>query len=302
MTVIELTEVTKHYGSATAISDLSFSVAEGEVFGFLGPNGAGKSTTINVLLGYARPSSGTIGVLGTTRGRELVTAKERVGVLPEQCDVFERMSGRQHVRFAIRAKHGDDDPDALLERVGIGDAGGRRASSYSTGMRQRLLLAMALAGNPELLVLDEPSTGLDPHGVRIMREIVREERDRGTAVFFSSHILSQVEAVADRVGILDNGDLVALDSVEGLRSAVGAVARLVVTVDQTPVDALDAVSRIEGVTDVSNQETTVFVSCDAAAKFPALEAIADSGAVIRDVVSQEPALEDLFVAYTQDQP
>lgn len=300
MPAIELTGVTKHFGDVTAVRDLDLSVDEGEIFGFLGPNGAGKSTTINLLLDFVRPSAGDVRVLNRNARLESVEIRERTGVLPEGFAVYERLTGRQHVDFAIESKAVDADPMAVLERVGIADAADRKAGGYSTGMKQRLALGMALIGEPDLLILDEPSTGLDPNGAREMREIVREENTRGATVFFSSHILGQVEAVCDRVGILRDGELVAEDSVEGLREAVGTESTLSISVDQVPEDLLESVRGLDGVSSVRADGQTITVECTDAAKTAVLSTLEDGGASIADFETREASLEDLFVAYTED--
>jgi len=298
MNAIELTGVTKQFGEVTAVRNLDLEVPEGEVFGFLGPNGAGKSTTINLLLDFVRPTAGSVEVLGHDARTESVAVRRRTGVLPEGFDIYERLTGRQHLEFAIESKAATDDPQAVLERVGIADASDRRAGGYSTGMRQRLALGMALVGEPDLLILDEPSTGLDPNGAREMREIVREENARGATVFFSSHILGQVEAVCDRVGILRDGELVAEDSVEGLREAVGTEARLRVSVDRVPEGALDEVAAIDGVNRVYEDEDGLVVECKDSAKTRVLSALEEAGASVSDFETEEASLEDLFMAYT----
>ena len=164
MAAIELDGVTKRFEDVTAVSDLSLTVEEGEVFGFLGPNGAGKSTTINVLLDFVRPTSGTVTVLGHDAREESIAVRERTGVLPEGFDVYDRLTGRAHVEFAVDSKEVDVDPDAVLERVGLADAADRKAGGDSKGMRQRLPLALVLVGYPDLLFLDVPCLGLDAVG------------------------------------------------------------------------------------------------------------------------------------------
>jgi ABC-2 type transport system ATP-binding protein len=300
MAAIEVRGVTKQFGDVTAVSDLDLTVEEGEVYGFLGPNGAGKSTTINVLLDFVRPTDGQVTVLGHDARDGSVAVRERTGVLPEAFDVYGRLTGRQHLEFAIESKEVDEDPGAILERVGLDGDGDRRAGDYSTGMRQRLALGMALVGEPDLLILDEPSTGLDPNGAREMRTIVREENARGATVFFSSHILGQVEAVCDRVGILREGTLVAEDSVEGLREAVGTESTLAVTVEPVDESVLDAVRALDGVSRVEADGSTVTVGVDDASKTAVLEAIESSGGSVVDFETQEASLEELFVAYTEE--
>jgi ABC-2 type transport system ATP-binding protein len=302
MAAIELDEVTKRYGDdLTAVRDLSLSVPEGAVFGFLGPNGAGKSTTINMLLDFVRPTAGTVRVLGRDAQDESVEVRRHTGVLPEGFGVYSRLSGRKHVEFALDSKSVDGDPDALLDRVGLADAADRKAGDYSKGMRQRLSLAMALAGDPDLLILDEPSSGLDPQGAKEMREIVRAEAERGATVFFSSHVLGQVEAVCDRVGILRDGQLVAEDSIDGLRAAVGEEETLVVTVDAASDDQLAAVRALDGVAGASTDGGTVTVSCDPDAKTAVIGALEDEGITVTDFQTEEASLEDLFLAYTEDE-
>ncbi|MFB6102413.1 MAG: ATP-binding cassette domain-containing protein [Haloplanus sp.] len=299
MAAIELDGVTKQFDDVTAVADLDLTVPEGEVFGFLGPNGAGKSTTINMLLDFVRPTTGEVRVLGLDAGRESVAVRRRTGVLPEGYDVYHRLTGRKHIEFAMRSKQVDGDPDAVLERVGIADAADRKAGGYSKGMRQRLTLGMALVGEPDLLILDEPSSGLDPGGAREMREIVRAEADRGATVFFSSHVLGQVEAVCDRVGILREGELVAEDSIEGLREAVGDGATLVVTVDGATDDDLETVRALGGVSAATVDGDTVTVSCDADAKTAVIGALEEAGITVEDFQTEETSLEDLFLAYTE---
>ena len=302
MTAIELRGVRKEFGDVTAVRDLDLTVQEGEVYGFLGPNGAGKSTTIDMLLDLVRPTAGTVRVLGRDATGDGVAIRRRTGVLPDGFAVYDRLSGREHVEFAVRSKEADDDPDALLERVGLLDDADRKAGGYSKGMRQRLALAMALVGEPDLLVLDEPSSGLDPAGAKEMREIVQREADRGATVFFSSHILEQVDAVCDRVGILRDGELVAEDSVEGLREAVGGEETLEIAVggaDGASDAAVEAVRAVDGVSRVDRDGDALVVSCADGAKTRVIAALEDAGVPVADFRTREASLEDLFLAYTE---
>jgi ABC-2 type transport system ATP-binding protein len=214
---------------------------------------------------------------------------------------YDRLTGRQHLQFAVSSKNANDDPETLANRVGIAEALDRKAGGYSKGMAQRLVLGMALVGNPDLLLLDEPSTGLDPNGAREMREIIRTERDRGATVFFSSHILGQVEAVCDRVGILRDGDLVAEDTVEGLRDASQTESTLVIEVDQVPESLLSAVRTVSGVSEVAIEDRSITVSCPNDAKTMVLNTVEDEGASIQDFTTEDASLEDLFATYTQDE-
>ena len=299
--------LTKRYHShdetVVAVDALDLTVERGEVFGFLGPNGAGKSTTIDMLLDYSRPTAGSATVLGLDPRRDTERLRCRIGVLPEGFGLYERLTGRRHLEFAVAWSGADDDPAELLERVGLDDRDADRAvGEYSKGMSQRLALGMALVGEPDLLILDEPSSGLDPHGIRLMRDIVRDEAGRGATVFFSSHILGQVEAVCDRVGILDDGELVAVDTVEGLRNAVGSRTELRLRLsemnDGSAVERAD-VSAVDGVSSVRDEGGILRVTCsDAAAKATVVTRLTTAGVAILDIDSERASLEDVFTVYT----
>ncbi|WP_121744234.1 ABC transporter ATP-binding protein [Natronorubrum halophilum] len=300
MPAITVDNLTKAYGQELALDDLSFRVEEGEVFGFLGPNGAGKSTTINVVLDFIRPTNGEVTVLGLDARDHSREIRSRTGVLPEGVETYDRLTARQHLEFAIDSKGTDDEPEALLERVGLRDAIDKKAGGYSKGMSQRLMLAMALVGEPDLLILDEPSTGLDPNGAREMREIVREENARGATVFFSSHIMEQVEAVCDRVGILRDGEMVAVDTVEGLRDSVGGGTTLRVTVDRFDDETLQAIRSLPDVGDaaVESQSPPTVVVQVTGSKTAVLSALEDRGIEVKDFSTREASLEDVFQSYT----
>jgi ABC-2 type transport system ATP-binding protein len=299
MTAIDATGVSKRYGAVHALDRVDLSVAEGETFGFLGPNGAGKSTFLNILLDFAKPSSGSVEIFGRDCQRESVAVRDRIGVLPEGYSVFDRLTGRQHVEYAIRSKDADDDPMEILDRVGIAAVADRKAGGYSKGMAQRLILGMALAGQPDLLLLDEPTTGLDPNGAAEMRRILKEENDRGATVFFSSHILEQVEAVCDRVGILQAGELVAVDTIQGLRESLGGGTKLVIEPDRLENGTLAKIRRIQGVeTAVTEDGPTIEVTCTNDAKMDILVALRDAGVEVVNFRTEEASLEDMFVEYT----
>ncbi|PSP64601.1 ABC transporter ATP-binding protein [Halobacteriales archaeon QH_8_67_36] len=304
MTAIELNGLRKEYADVVALDGVDLTVEEGEVFGFLGPNGAGKSTTINILLDFVRPTAGSAEVLGHDAQEEPTAIRERIGVLPEGYDVYERLSAREHLAFVIESKDADDDPKELLERVGLADAIDRRAGGYSKGMKQRLVLAMALVGQPDLLVLDEPTTGLDPNGAREMRELIRQESERGATIFFSSHILSQVEAVCDTVGILQSGQLIAKDSVEGLRDAVQGGMTLWVTLADPASDigtVEDTVSGLDGASVTETDGDRVAIGCNSTQKMDVLNALNDAGVDVANFETEDQSLEELFTAYTEQE-
>ncbi|WP_312908445.1 ABC transporter ATP-binding protein [Natronosalvus caseinilyticus] len=299
MVAIQINSLTRRFGDVTAVDGLDLEVRRGEVYGFLGPNGAGKSTTINMLLGFTPPTSGTATVLGHDIVDESLAIRQATGVLPEDFGMYDRLTARKHVQFAIDTKGASDDPDVLLERVGLEDAADRKAGGFSTGMKQRVALAMALVGEPDLLILDEPSSGLDPNGAREMRQIILDEVDRGATVFFSSHIMEQVEAICDRVGIMRDGQLVAEDTIDTLKDQFDAESRLVLTVDSVPDGILSPLRSMASVSDAQVSGTDIVVSLrDSDQKAAIINAVEERGVKITDITSKEPSLEELFAVLT----
>lgn len=298
MTAIETDGLTKRYGNKTVLSGLDLSVENGEVFGFLGPNGAGKTTTIDILLDFISPTSGSATVFGHDVHEEAQAIRDKVGILPDGYELWDRSTGYRHLEFALDSLDGDEDPDELLERVGLNpEDAKRKVGGYSKGMDQRLSLAMALVGDPDLLIMDEPSSGLDPHGIQRMQHIVREAAADGTTVFFSSHILGQVSSVCDRVGILDDGELVTIDTINGLRQKIGVTSNLILKVD----GAADAnLSAIDGVTKVRREGGPLRVSyTDPRAKATVVHRLVESNTKVLDFAVEEPTLEDIFSAFTE---
>ena len=297
MTAIETTGLTKRFGDVVAVDDLDLTVEAGEVFGFLGPNGAGKSTTIALLLDFLHPTAGEARVFGLDSHEASLRIRERLGVLPENAAPYDRLTGREHLELSADCKGVDADVESVLDRVGLDATAAERAvGGYSKGMAQRLGLGMALVGDPDLLVLDEPSSGLDPTGMREMRDLIRAEAAAGTTVFFSSHILSEVEAVCDRVGILDGGRLVAQDRIGALREELLTDC----TVEVTLASAADApaVADLDGVTGVERDGPTLVVSCADPSVKGAVVAFLHERATVRDVVAESPSLEALYESYT----
>jgi ABC-2 type transport system ATP-binding protein len=221
--MIEVEHLTKRFRSATAVDDLSFSVPRGRITGFLGPNGAGKTTTLRVLLGLALPTSGRASVAGK-RYRELDAPLKTVGAVLEASNYHPARTGRNHLRVLTAAAGiANARVDQVLAEVELSDAARRRVGAYSLGMRQRLSVAAALLGEPELLVLDEPANGLDPEGIRWLRNFLRSFADGGGTVFVSSHVLAEVSQLADEVVIIHRGKLVAHQPVvELIAQAAGA--------------------------------------------------------------------------------
>ncbi len=209
--VLATYDLKKHFGSVAAVNGISLEVRRGEVFGFLGPNGAGKSTTIGMLLGLLHPTAGGVEIFGEPVTPRHTRALRRTGALLGSPGLYPYLSGRDNLALLARLspKVSRGRVDEVLAQVALTEAAGRKMSSYSTGMKQRLGLAAALLAGPELLILDEPTNGLDPSGMRDMRELVRSLAGEGMTVFLSSHLLHEVEQVCDRVAVLNSGRVVA---------------------------------------------------------------------------------------------
>ncbi|MCW9012493.1 MAG: ABC transporter ATP-binding protein [Gammaproteobacteria bacterium] len=217
--VVELEAVSKHYGALKALDELSLSVGDGEVLGLLGHNGAGKSTTMKLLLGIISPTAGQLRVFGQSPTADDAQAlRYQLGYLPESVSFYDLMSGHEVLLYFARLKGvGKQQCDELLHRVGLGNAAGRRVKTYSKGMRQRLGLAQALLGEPKLLLLDEPTAGLDPLATREFYQTIDELRRQGTTIILSSHVLAGIEQHIERAVILSNGKLRATGSLDELR-------------------------------------------------------------------------------------
>ena len=293
MADIQTSDLTKEFGEdVVAVDSLDLEIERGEIFGFLGPNGAGKSTTINLLLDFIRPTAGSAQIFGLDTQSNAPEIRDRIGVLPEGYGFDQYLTGREYMEWAIETKGADDDPEDLLETVGIRDVADRKASGHSKGMQQRLAFGMALADDPDLLVLDEPSTGMDPNGIQQMRSVIRDRADDGTTVFFSSHILSEVEAVCDRVGVMNEGRLVAMDTIAGLRQ--NATGQATITLECATPPAVDGVDSIDGVTSVTVEDTSLTATCSDPAAKPEVFRHVDERSAVVDVVADNTSLEELF--------
>ncbi|WP_227999472.1 ABC transporter ATP-binding protein [Nocardia australiensis] len=287
---IELNGLTKTYGASRGLIELSLSVERGEVFGYLGPNGAGKSTTIRLLLDLIRPTSGTARVLGMDPRGDAVALHEKIGYLAGDFVAPGRQRVGAVLRFlaTLRGGAGADRIDALCGRLELDQS--KQISALSKGNRQKVGLVQAFMHEPELLILDEPTSGLDPLAQQIFLDMVSEAAAGGQTVFMSSHIMSEVEAVADQVGIIREGRLVALDTVAGLRA--DAVRDVEVTFAR-PVDRAEFAA-LTGVVDVRVEGAAL--RCQVTGSPDALlRALA--GHHVASLLVTEPALEDLFHSY-----
>jgi ABC-2 type transport system ATP-binding protein len=255
-TAIRAKGLTKKYGDFTAVDKLDLNVEHGEIFGLLGPNGAGKTTTILMLLGLSEPSAGTARVLDYDPALNPTAVKRKVGYLPDNVGFYSGMSGRQNLRYTARLNRipkseAEDRIDELLERVGMREAANRKVETYSRGMRQRLGLADVLVKDPSIIILDEPTTAIDPAGVEEVLALVRQLADSGAAILLASHLLHQVQQVCDRVGIFVSGKLVASGTTDKLAAQAGTGSIEIEVMAAPPLDAVRAAAlKVPGVNKV----------------------------------------------------
>jgi ABC-2 type transport system ATP-binding protein len=289
--LIEVRALTKTYGTQRAVNELSFTAPAGRVTGFLGPNGAGKTTTFRCLLGLATPTSGTALIDGRVY-RDLPSPRHHVGAVLESTGFHPARTGRNHLRvIALAAGIDAARIDPLLELVGLRTAAARRVGGYSLGMRQRLALAAAMLGDPELLVLDEPANGLDPEGVAWLRKLMRAWADEGRTVVVSSHLLAEVAQVVDRVAIIRDGALVIETAVADLTAG-----RVTVRVDRA--DPMLSALRAAGIDHELLASGTISIAGRDTAEIGAIAAQAGVTVTELSTLSAGETLEEMFLAVT----
>ncbi len=290
--LVDVIGLTKRYGDTVAVDGVDLTVLPGEVYGFLGPNGAGKTTTLRILTGLIAPTSGTITVLGGRPGSPDVLGK--TGSMIESPAFYPYLSGLDNLRvLAEYAEVPRQRIDEVLELVDLRDRARDRFSTYSLGMKQRLGVAAALLKDPELVILDEPTNGLDPAGMRDMRRLIRELGSDGRTVLLSSHLLGEVQQICDRVGIIDSGRMVAEHNVEDLRGEQELLVRA------EPQQTAHAVlTKLLGANAVHRYDETLRVQVDPGRAAEVNRVLVEAGVAVSELHSTERALEDLFFELT----
>ncbi len=300
---ISIKGAAKSYGDIRALDGIDLEIPPGECIAFVGHNGAGKTTLMKLILGLARPTSGTISVMGQFPGTAgFDNLRRDIGFLPEQAIFQGSLTGRETLTFYARLKNAPTQSlDQLFQQVDLLEAAGRKVSNYSNGMRQRLGLAQALIGNPRILVLDEPTTGLDPDSRARVYAIIEERKADGVAVLLSSHALTELEARADRVAILRHGRLQACASIPELRKRAGLVPELRVRVGREQMSAF-ASHFAQRFGPSSFVDGVAVLNCPRHNKLIMLRKILNLGVPIDDIDLAEPNLEQIFAAYTDRTP
>jgi ABC-2 type transport system ATP-binding protein len=297
---IKTVELTKRFKDIVAVNELGLEVKRGEVFGFLGPNGAGKTTTIRMIVGLTYPTSGTVYVNGEDMALHGLEMKKSLGFLPEVVGFYPNLTARQTMKFysGLKGQTGDQI-EPLLEKVGLLNFADKKVSTFSRGMVQLLGFAQTLIGDPDLLILDEPAGGLDPYWIRMTKDTILDAKKRGATVFFSSHILGEVEEICDRVAIINQGSLAAEDTIENLRKHLEMKPRLWLQMSKTDENAVKIASSIDGVSNVHVTDNWIMVECDHALRMEVMNILKENGYQILNFRTEEPSLEDVFLGFTE---
>jgi ABC-2 type transport system ATP-binding protein len=304
--VIELTDLTKQYGSFTAVDQLNLTIHEGEIFGLLGPNGAGKSTTILMMLGLTEPTSGSVKVCGINSTTNPIDVKKIVGYLPEDIGFYDELTGMENLMFTARLnamsrKTASKKSDLILERVGLSNEKNKKVGKYSRGMRQRLGLADVLIKNPEVIILDEPTLGIDPKGVREFLElIVKLSKEEGLTVLISSHHLHQVQQICDRVGLFISGKMIAEGDIATLSGQMFSHEPYIIEAEITSNNVqklTKTLKSINGVISIKTNDNIFHIGCSRDAASDIARITVESDSQLNYLVKKEYGLDDIYNRY-----
>ena len=303
--IIELTDLTKKYGEYTAVDHLTLTVNRGEIFGLLGPNGAGKSTTILMMLGLSEPTSGKVRVCNIDSTRQPIQVKKKVGYLPDDVGFYEDRSGLDNLMYTARLnrmseRQAREKAERLLERVGLSDAAEKKAGTYSRGMRQRLGLADVLIKDPEVIILDEPTLGIDPKGVNELLALIQKlSRDDGITVLLSSHHLHQVQQICDRVGLFVKGKLLAEGNIESLSRQLFKDEPVVIEVGVASPgeDLVQKIKALDGVQEVLKRDGRLEVRSSQDISNELARLILDAGHTLNLLQRKQYGLDEIYHRY-----
>jgi len=302
--LIEVKDLQKSYGDLVAVDKVSFSVRPGKVFGLLGPNGAGKSTTISCLSGLLKPTAGSITVDGFDMAGDAVKAKASLGIVPQELAIYEDLSARDNLAYwgaayGLKGSGLKQRVDHMLNRIGLTDRADDLPKEYSGGMKRRLNFGCGLVHEPKILLLDEPTVGVDPQSRERLFDLVREERDKGTCVLYTTHYMEEAEKLCDDLAIIDHGKIIAAGTLKELRAEFGGNDIIQLSGSFDPALVEKAVAELQADILSLNSEVLMIAITDGARQLPAvLQGISATGAGIHDTRLSEPNLESLFLKLT----
>lgn len=298
--IIKTEDLHKRFKNVKAVQGVNLNVKKGDVYGFLGPNGAGKTTTIKMILGLTHPDSGNVFIKGKNIAEYGVDLRASIGYLPERAQLYKNLTAIQTLNFFAELRKVDKkECDELLSKVGLTKWRDAKVGTFSKGMVQLLGIGQALLGDPELLILDEPTSGLDPRWSRVLKDIILEKNSKGTTVFFSSHLLFEVQELCKRVAILNKGQLIIEDTVDKISEGVYLKPQLILRI-QGDTQAAVNILRGEGF-DCQLVGNQLKVPVESDRKIKVLNLLQENGVVIEDFRTEEPSLEAAFLHYIGDE-
>lgn len=302
--IVTVTNLSKRYGDFTAVNDISFSICRGEIFGFLGPNGAGKTTTINMMIGLAKPSGGSIFIDGIDAVKNVKKVQSIMGIVPDESNLYDEMDGFDNLCFCgslygMRKNTREKKARELLEQFDLTKAGKRSFKAYSKGMRRKLTIAAGIIHEPEILFLDEPTTGIDVESARQIRQLLLNLKQAGTTMFITTHYIEDAERICDRIAFIVDGNIAANGTVPELMESVshGHTIQLAADTDLEPL-ARELQAHFGGCTVKTADHTVTLISEERIALLPVLQYLDGKGISVFEAKELRPSLEDVFVKIT----
>ncbi|ASB86936.1 ABC transporter ATP-binding protein [Bacillus sonorensis] len=305
MNALEIKNLTKKFGDFAAVDNMSLSIAEGEIFGFLGANGAGKSTTINMISGLLRSNEGEILILGKNISKHRKHAKMNIGIVPQDLSIYEELTAHENVKFfaglyGLRGSDLNKRVEEALEFVGLSDKHKSFPKNFSGGMKRRLNIACAIAHRPMLIIMDEPTVGIDPHSRNYILQSVKKLNEMGSTIIYTSHYMEEVEEICSRIAIVDHGKIIAEGTKEELKAIITDTKDISIAVKSAGNADLGKLKDIKGVETVSLQDNTIKINSDAGVSNlnEIIEHLITSGVQIRSLEEKAPNLETVFLTLT----
>jgi ABC-2 type transport system ATP-binding protein len=305
MQAIEVSHLIKKFGPLTALNDISFSVGEGETFGFLGPNGAGKTTTIRILTGVSRPTSGTAAIFGHDVERDKIAARQSIGIVSENSNVYDDLTAWQNIIFSaelyhVGRKEREEKANELLRKFELYDRRDDKVRGFSKGMKRRLTLAMGLVNSPRLLFLDEPTSGLDVQSNLIIRDVISDLVLEGVTVFLTTHNIEEANVMCDRVAIINKGSIVAIDAPEALKKTIQSVQSIEFSFEHNSANQLEELSHLPMVNEAQKAGDKFKLYTEDPSEV--INAVVDYAQMnklkIVSIATLGPSLEDVFIRLT----
>jgi ABC-2 type transport system ATP-binding protein len=293
---LEIKNVSKSFKDVKAADNVSFCVKKGEIFGFLGPNGAGKTTTIKAILGLLHPDSGSIRINGYDIKENEIEAKRSIGYLPERVSFYDNLTPVQTLNFFCELQGVDKSViKEILNEVGLSDALNRKVGGFSKGMLQLLGIAQTMIGAKPVYIYDEPMSGLDPRWVKIVRDMILKLNQNGATIMFSSHILSEVQNLCDRVVIINKGKIIAKDTVENLNNFLKIKPRIEFTIPGLSGEIPEKIKKINGIISIDSKDDILKITCEPSTRIDIISEIKNQGFDVKDIKTFEPSLEEAFM-------